>query len=309
MPNLSLRSLRLRLAPFFQAFENRVKPGPLFLSPSLMLLLVFAGIPVVSVVLLGFTEFNFARSTLPEFMGSRNFVDDVVFSDGFRQSLLVTGKFITLAVTFEFIFGFGIALLLYERASSKQLLLPVILTPMFITPVAVGLIFRFLLDPQMGVVSAVLEFIGIGSISWFTDPTLALASVIIADIWQFTPYMTILFLAGLESIPEGPLEAARVDGANPREIFADVILPIMKPVIAVALLIRVIDASKVFAKVFTMTNGGPGRSTETVSYYIFEEGFRDFHLGIASAQAATILLMLAGFGLLQYVIRDFRGKR
>lgn len=304
MFGVSLRTIRLRLAPLYRVIEDNVRPEILYISPATALLVALAAGPVLGVIGLSLTTFNLARSPIPELTGFENYVNDVIASSLFHNALIVTAKFILVAVTLQFVLGFGIALLLKGRVRSRKLFLPVIITPMFITPVAVGLIFRFILDSQLGILSHILVSLGMSSVEWFTDPQMALLSIIIADIWQFTPYMTLLLLAGLESIPEAPLEAARTDGASRREVFFDMILPLMKPVIVAALVIRTIDASKVFAKVYTMTNGGPGIATETLSYYIYEVGFRDFHLGIASAQATTILLMILGFGLVRILIRQ-----
>lgn len=308
MFGVSLRAIRLRLGPLYRLIEDNLRPEILYAAPATTLLAILAAGPVLGVIALSFTTFNFARSTVPEFTGLGNYLGNVLGSGLFHNALIVTTKFILVAVTLQFVLGFGIALLLKGRVRSRQLFLPVIITPMFITPVAVGLMFRFILDPQLGVLSYVLAALGLNTISWFTDPQMALLSIILADVWQFTPYMTLLLLAGLESIPEAPLEAARTDGASRREVFLDMVLPLMKPVIIAALVIRTIDASKVFAKVYTMTSGGPGIATETLSYYIYQVGFRDFHLGIASAQATTILLMILGFGIVRVLAREMTSR-
>jgi multiple sugar transport system permease protein len=163
--------------------------------------------------------------------------------------------------------------------------------PMFVTWVAVGLMFRFMFENGIGIVPLLLSQVGI-NISWFSDPTFALVAIILSDVWEWVPFMMVLLLAGLESLPDAPHEAARTDGANRIEMFFDVTLPMMYPVIGVAVFVRIIEASKVFPKVLAMTEGGPGASTETVSYMIYEVGFRDFGIGVAASQAVTITLML-----------------
>jgi multiple sugar transport system permease protein len=176
---------------------------------------------------------------------------------------------------------------------------------MFVAPIAVGLMFRFIFDPQMGIVPHLLGFVGLGGVDWFSNPMLAMFTVIVADVWQWTPYMIILLLAGLESLSSAPYEAARIDGASRFEQFTEITLPLMRPVIAATLVIRTIDASKVFAKIYTMTNGGPGTATETVAWFIYKTGFQSYHLGVAASQAVTVLLMIIGLGYVQtFVIEE-----
>jgi multiple sugar transport system permease protein len=208
--------------------------------------------------------------------------------------------FVVGAVLLQFLFGFGLALLLWGSERRRKLFMPLLLAPMFITWIAVGLIFRFLLSPEIGVVPYLLGFVGLGKIPWLSDPTFALFSIIIADTWEWTPFIMILTLAGLESLPSAPHEAARTDGASDVEVFFDVTLPLMKPVIATALLIRSIEASKVFPKVIGMTNGGPGIATESVSFLIYKNGFTNFNLGPAATQAVSVTLMIIGFVYVSY---------
>ena len=158
---------------------------------------------------------------------------------------------------------------------------------MFITPIAVGLMFRFLLNSELGVISHYLDAIGI-TIDWF-GPQLALFSIILIDVWQWTPFMVLMFLAGLESLPKSPFEAARIDGASAWLTFRAITLPMLRPVITVAIIIRALDAFKVFEYVFAITRGGPGDATETIMYYIYQTGFRFFRMGEAAAAAFMLI--------------------
>ncbi len=160
---------------------------------------------------------------------------------------------------------------------------------MFITPIAVGLMFRFLLNQQLGVLPYLLGKLGV-QIDFF-GPGLALYSIILIDVWQWTPFMLLLLLAGLESLPAAPFEAARVDGASAWFTLRKVTLPLMKPVILVALIIRGLDAFKVFEYIFAITRGGPGESTESILYHIYKVGFRFFRLGEAAAMAYILILI------------------
>jgi len=257
----------------------------------------------VTALVLSFSEYNLTFSTVPTLVGLDNYVDGVLRDDLFVNAVVNTAVFVAAAVTLEFLLGFGLALLLWDNFPGRGLFRAVLLTPMFVAPVAVGLMFRFIFDSQMGVVPHLLGFVGLGEVGWFTDPTLAMAIIVLGDVWQWTPYMVILLLAGLQALPSEPYEAARIDGASSLEQFLEITLPLMRPVIAATLIIRIIDASKVFAKIFTMTSGGPGTATETVAWYIYKTGFQSYHLGTAASQSVTVLLMIIGLGYVQtYVV-------
>jgi multiple sugar transport system permease protein len=278
--------------------ERRFPIQWLLVAPAGILLAGAVAMPIVGVTWLSLTDASLAGS-IPEFVGLENYVDDVLLNDRFYNAIFVTAVFVAAAVLVQFLLGFGLALLLWGSERRRRIFMPVLLAPMFITWIAVGLIFRFLLSPKIGVVPYLLSFVNI-SVPWFTDPTWAMISLVIADVWEWTPFMMVLTLAGLESLPRAPHEAARTDGASDLEVFVDVTLPLMKPVIGTALLIRSIEASKVFPKVIGMTNGGPGISTESVGFLIYKTGFTNFNLGPASAQALTVTLMVIGFVYVTY---------
>ena len=167
---------------------------------------------------------------------------------------------------------------------------------MFITPIAVGLMFRFLLNSEIGIIPFYLLRFGV-SLDWF-GPELALFSIVLIDVWQWTPFMLLMFLAGLEALPKTPFEAARVDGAGRWLTFSSITLPMLRPVIVVALIIRALDAFKVFEYVFAITRGGPGNSTETIMYYIYQTGFRFFRMGEAAAASILLIVFILVFVIL-----------
>lgn len=161
---------------------------------------------------------------------------------------------------------------------------------MFITPVAVGLTFRFLLNDQLGAIPFLLKKFGIDID--FLGSGHALYTLALIDVWRWTPFMVLLLLAGLESIPKQPLEAARVDGAPPWYVFRRVILPLLRPVLAVAVLLRALDAMKVFEYVYATTKGGPGTETQTLQYYTYQTGVQFFRLGSAASMAFVVLAVV-----------------
>lgn len=297
--NSASQILRNQLNDYYSPLEARVSTPWLLLVPAGTLLLLVVAVPVLTAVGLSFTEYNLTLSTVPVFSSFENYVQNTFANGQFLNAVTNTGVFVVGAVVLELVFGFGLALLLWGTFPGRGIFRAVLLTPMFVAPVAVGLMFRFIFDPQMGVIPHVLGSLGVGGFSWFSDPTLAMLIIILADVWQWTPYMMILLLAGLESLPSAPYEAARIDGASRVEQFTEITLPMMRPVIAATLVIRTIDASKVFAKIYTMTNGGPGTATETVAWFIYKTGFQSYHLGAAASQAVTVLLMIVGLGYVQ----------
>jgi len=287
------RRARHHIRRVTRSLERRVPVPYLLIAPALVLLGAAVAVPILVVGWLSLTDASLAGS-IPQFVGLENYASAVVFNDRFYNALFVTTVFVVGAVLSQFLLGFGFALLLWGRERRRKLFMPVLLAPMFITWIAIGLIFRFLLSPEIGVVPYLLGFVGLGGIPWLSDTTWAMVSLVISDTWEWTPFIMVLTLAGLESLPRAPHEAARTDGASDLEVFRDVTLPLMKPVIATALLIRSIEASKVFPKILGMTNGGPGIATESVSFLIYKTGFTNFNLGPAAAQAVTVTLMIIG---------------
>ena len=227
------------------------------------------------------------------FEGADNYLF-ILTDPPFWNALTNTVIFVFGAVSLELVLGLGLALLLQRVVHLPNTARAILLAPMFITPIAVGLMFRFLLNSEFGVIPHYLAVLGI-QVDWF-GPDLALFSLILIDVWQWTPFMLLMFLAGLEALPKAPFEAARVDGATSWQTFWNLTLPLLRPVILVALVIRSVDAFKVFEYVYAITRGGPGDATDTILFYIYKTGFRFFRLGEAASMAfvlvAVILLLV-----------------
>lgn len=261
------------------------------LAPMLALFLAVVGYPLVSSFYLSLTDYEITNRTSIHFAGLhqyRSALSDVGFWGAFEH----TAIFVCIAVSVELVLGLALALALQRQRRARDLTRGLLIAPMFITPIAVGLIFRFLLNSQLGAVPALLGHVGI-SVSFFGSGT-ALVSLALIDAWQWTPFMLLMLLAGLESLPTTPFEAARVDGASAWYTFRRVTLPMLRPVIAVAVLIRALDALKVFEYVYAITRGGPGTSTQTLQYYVYETGIQYFRLGGASAMGYVVLVVVLG---------------
>lgn len=215
---------------------------------------------------------------------------ELLGDDAYLTAMLNTFTFVAVAVSLELILGLTLALALRRQRFVRNLTRSLLLTPMFVTPIAVGLMFRFLLNQQLGVIPNMLDKIGV-SIPFF-NAELALFSLALIDVWQWTPFMLLLLLAGLESLPEEPFEAARVDGASAWMTFTRVTLPLLRPIIVVAVLIRSLDAFKVFEYPFAITQGGPGLATETIQYHVYRVGFSFYRLSEAAAMAWTLVAVV-----------------
>jgi len=248
-----------------------------------------------------------------QWVGFGNFLR--AFSDpSLLASIRVTVIYVVAGVGLEMLIGVSIALMLNGRVPGKGVLRALILIPMVLTPVVAGLMWRLLLDPTAGFVNYLLGVIGLGSEHAFlSDTATALPAVILVEIWQNTPFVIIIVLAALESLDPSPREAAQVDGVTGGQMLRYITLPMLAPVLAVVLLLRIIDAVKTFALVTTMTQGGPGTSTMTISNYVYQTGFQTFDIGYSTTlglivSAAMLILLFPTAGRLMG-LRTRKAKR
>lgn len=224
-----------------------------------------------------------------------------VFVQAVRNTVVLTIS----VVVIELVVAFGLALLLNQpNLRFKSIYLAILLIPLLVSPIAVGLIWRLLLHPDLGAVNWVFEQIGLAPQEWLSKKSSAMPAVIGVDVWHETSLLLVVLLAGLASLPREPIEAARVDGANAFQILRTVTIPLMAPVILIAALIRMISAMKTYDLIYILTSGGPGGATETISFRIWKIGFTNLNMG--QAAAASILLLLAILALTLVLIRVMR---
>ena len=267
------------------------------MTPLLSVMAVAVGFPLLYSLWLGFTSYQLVSGGVADFVGLDNYVR--ILSDGdYWTSLSATATYVFLSVTFELIIGLTLALALQSQKWFKNFTRSFLLAPMFITPIAVGLMFRFFLNDQLGAIPFYLDKVGL-SYDFFGSGK-ALVSLAFIDVWQWTPFMVLLLLAGLESIPKQPIEAARVDGANRFYIFRRVTLPMLSPILIVAVLLRGLDALKVFEYVYATTRGGPGIETKTIQYLTYQTGISYYRLAEASAMAFILLVIVLGIIILLF---------
>lgn len=267
--------------------------GALLILPATVLVVVFLAGPFFYMLWTALTDLSYS---LPgrdgNFIGFDNFRrllrDDAIFWHSFALTL----RFVVVVVGIEFLLGLVLALILHHFIERRRLILTLLLIPMMLAPVAVGLIWRLLLQGDFGMLSHYLRATGLldqGS-AILSGPALVLPAIMLIDVWQWTPFVTLVLLAGLMSLPREPYEAAVMDGAGPLRIFKDITLPLLRPIIALVLLLRGINAFKEFDKVFIMTGGGPGTATELLSIYAYRVSFRSWDLGYGAAVAFMIYL-------------------
>jgi len=274
----------------YQLSQNQIKK--IFLSPAILSLLLVGLLPFFTSIFLSFRNINLINPTdYMKFVGFENFLS-VITDKRAQHSLLVTFYYYFGCIIIETALAIAISLLLNREFKGKNLVRSLIIIPMFITPIVVGLVWRMLYDPTSGLINYFLGFVGFGKIDWLGNKNLSLFSIMLVDAWEWTPYLIIIFLAGLDSIPEELFEAALVDGAGKWKATMYITLPLLRPTIVIGVLLRSLDIFKTFDIIYAMTKGGPGLATETANMYTYILGFNYFNVSksIALALVVTILI-------------------
>lgn len=270
---------------------NRLTPY-MFLAPAAAVMVIALLYPIGYMVWASFLDWNPSqRIGEAEFIGFQNYIN-LWGSDSFWESFWVTIRFAAIVVTIEMVIGVGLALLLDRQLKGMSVLRTIFILPMMIAPIVVGLMWRYMYHPQVGVFNRWLSDLGLPTIPFLSDSGWAFTSVVIADIWQWTPFIFILALAALQSLPPSAIEASRVDGATPMQQILYIKLPLMMPVLIVTCLLRLIDAFKVLEVILIMTNGGPGLSTEILALRISRTASEFRQLGEAAAMSNYLLILL-----------------
>ncbi len=276
-----------------------------FLAPTVAVLAAVVAFPLIYSLVASFYSYTFVSPGFNLFVGLENYIN-ALNDTYFWNSLIVTLSFVIAVVSIEFTLGFIIALMLNRDIRFKSIYYTILTIPMLLSPVAVGLVWKMLLHPDLGVVNYFLSLFGIGPINWLGSPKGAFWSVLFVDIWQQISFMILLLLAGLVSLPKEPYEAATIDGANEWQKLFFITIPLMKPVIIVTILIRTIFAFRTYDLIYVMTRGGPGVSTEVLSYFIYRKTFMG--LNFAEAAATSYVLLMVVF-VLVFVMFKFMEER
>lgn len=278
----------------------------LFLLPMLFLFTVVTIFPLLYEIWLSFRSYNIARPWYPSgWVGLKNY-HSILTDPQFWNSLRITLIFVIGAVTVEFFFGLFIAMLFGkdDLSRGKYIARTLILSSMVLPALSVGMIWRYLLNDAFGAVAIWLMEIGI-NFGWYGDPRTALATMIFIDVWQWTPFVFLIMLAGIVSLPVEVFEAAQIDGASKWKTFTRMTLPLLKPVIVVALLLRMLEAFKVFDMIWMLTKGGPVHATEVIGVRIYIQAFTSFNMGYAAALALILLAFSIGITIAFIKISKF----
>lgn len=275
-------------------------------APGLAALLLVIMFPLFFALFTSFYDYTLLHPVHDDFIGLENYQESIE-EEYLGGSLWVTVKFVLASVVIEFIIGFSVALALNSVTRFKTVYYLILLAPLLVNPVVVGLIWRMLLHAELGIVNYLIELVGFHPVNWLGNAKIAFWTVVLVDIWHQVSFMAILLLAGLSALPREPYEAARMDGANRLHTFMHITLPLMRPVIMVALLLRLIFAIKTFDIIFIMTKGGPGTATDLISYFIYRAAFFGLDIGRASAMSVGLLVIV--LTLTTYLYRYMRSLR
>jgi len=277
--------------------SRRNKNFIIFMLPTVLILVLVLVSPLVYSFVISFFNTSLKVRGIGDFVGLGNYISDLK-DPYFIGSSLTTIKFTVIVVIVEFLAGLAIALLLNTNVKGKNIFFSIIIVPMLITPIAVGLIWRLLLHSNLGIVNYLLSLVGITGKAWLADPGLALGTVIFIDVWQQVPYMVLVILAGLATLPTEPFEAAAIDGSTRLQTFFMITMPIMMPTFMVVILLRAITALKTYDLIYVLTRGGPGTTTEVISYHIYQQAFRYTEIGKASSMSYLLLLFIVPIAFL-----------
>jgi multiple sugar transport system permease protein len=280
-----------------------------FMAPALVALGVMAVYPAIFALGSSLVRWRLTRPDLGiTFVGLDNYLRALDPSGPFLAAIARTLVFTLTVVTIEVVLGVAFALLLYRSAGRRSWAVVIIALPMMLTPVAIAYMWRYMFDSSNGVINFVLGSAGLGEPIWLQSvdpPWLSFVAVILVDVWQWTPFIFLLALAGLSGISDDLLDAARIDGAGGPALVRHLLVPLILPTLAVAVLIRAIGAFKEFDKVFILTGGGPGSTTELVSYRVYVTGLQQFDMGQTGAMGVLLLLVSVGLARVFVILAGY----
>ena len=270
----------------------------ILLAPAMIIILGLLVYPTLWAVVLSFTNFSIMKNIPPKFIGVQNY-SQLLHDPNIWDRFIFTGKILIVAVIIELLLGFAIAYFIHTRFRNQGILVTLLLMPMMLSPVIVGLFWKYMLSPNWGIVNYLLvQFFHTQEVLWLTTDEWGFWAVVIVDAWMWTPFMMLLIMAGLSAVPEYLYESAQVDRASNWYIFSRITLPLSAPLIILAVVFRAIDAFKIIDVVWVLTAGGPGSATETISFTLYKLAFAFYKTGPASALAVIMLVTVIGMTLI-----------
>lgn len=274
----------------------------IYTLPAVLFVLLMMVFPILYTVRISFYEWSMSAKTPPKWVGLDNYI--ALITDGrFWDRVQQTFVFTFGALIVQTVLGVAIAVLLHRNFFGKNLVKTLFLLPMVATPVAMGLVWMLIYEPSIGAANMLLKLIGLEPQQWIASPTQVMPSLILIDVWQWTPMIALIVMAGLATLPTEPYEAADVDGASSWQKFYYVTLPLLRPTIVVAVMLRLIDVLKTFDIIYATTQGGPNMKSETLNIYGYTLGFQYFKLGMASSLLVIFFAIVMGFTLLMIYVR------
>jgi len=273
----------------YKQFEKKYL-SYILIAPTIIILLCVVIFPLIASLGLSFTNYNLATGVL-QFIGFRSFLK-IWRDEQFLNSLFITLLYLAIVVPSEFTLGFGLALLLNKIPRAKRrLFTSIFLLASMMTPLVMGFMWKYMSHANVGVFNYILGLFGIRARPWLSSPSTALITLAILDIWMWTPFMALILVSGLVSLPKSLYEAAAIDGASSANQFRWITIPMLKPVIIVAIVLRLVDALRTFDPIVVTTKGGPGEKTELISFYIYKVAFNFFEMGRAMAISWIFLII------------------
>ncbi len=260
----------------------------LLLTPTVLLFLAVFVYPLSEGIRASLDDYRFGRPVGGA--GIQNY-SDVLRDEQFHGALSATVRFVLFAVPLETALGLALALLCAREMPLVRTVRTVLIVPMIIMPIVVGIVFRLIYASDAGLLTVLARTLGGNSVNILTSDSLSFVAIIVMDVWEWTPLMFLILLAGIQSLPVEPFEAARVDGASSWRILMDHTLPMLRPVLAVAVVLRMIDAFGTFDQVFILTNGGPGTATQLIGLYGYKTAFKFVEVGFAAAMMLMVALV------------------
>ena len=276
-----------------------------FLLPLIVILAMLTIYPFIYLLINSTRSTYLADPGSNRFIGVQNYLSmlkDARFYNAIKNTLIYT----CLAVGIEFTIGLCVAIVLDRNFAGRDIVRALFLIPMFATPAPVAMVWRQIYDPTLGLANYFLGLVGLGSFSWTSQRTTALLSIVLVDIWQWTPFFVLTLSAGLASLPRDPFEAAVIDGASGPKVIRYITIPLLKPLIITTLLFRIMDAFRVYDLIYVLTEGGPGIATETLNYYAYLVSFRWLRIGYGSSLSFILLAMslFVGTRLTRFILEE-----
>jgi multiple sugar transport system permease protein len=261
--------------------------------------------PFIRLIWLSFNDWMLTTRQAPDFIGLANYIHAFTQDTHFWKSIWLTLYFTLGSVAGQFIIGFGLALALNRKFKGESVFRTFMLFPIIATPVSMSLVWSMLMNPMMGHLNYYLSLFGLGPSEWAASRATVMPSLIMVEIWHWTPMTMLILLAGLKSLPQDPYEAAIMDGASKMQVFFKITLPLMQPYIFLVLLLRFVHGMKVFDKIYVIASGGgPNRASETLNLMIYHEAFRALNFGYASALGMIMLVIILAVTIVLYRFRE-----